>query len=110
MLKPDGVLILSCPNKLEYSDKRNYANEFHVKELYREELGALVGERFPETAWYGQRPSFFSVIAPEDGNSSASADLFETSESQAPDGAAALSWDSAMTCSRSAPGSILMCT
>ena len=47
------------------SDKRNFANEFHVKELYRGELAALVGARFPESSWYGQRPSFFSVIAPE---------------------------------------------
>ena len=65
VLKPDGVLILSCPNKLEYSDKRGFANEFHVKELYREELAKLVGARFPHMDWYGQRPSFFSVIAPE---------------------------------------------
>ena len=65
VLAPDGVLILSCPNKLEYSDKRNYANEFHVRELYRDELAALVGRRFPHLAWYGQRPTFFSIIAPE---------------------------------------------
>ncbi len=65
VLAPGGVLVLSCPNKLEYSDKRDYANEFHVKELYREQLAALVGARFPHVAWYGQRPSFFSVIAPE---------------------------------------------
>ena len=65
VLKPDGVLILSCPNKLEYSDKRRFANEFHVKELYREELGALVARRFPESVWFGQKPTFYSLIAPE---------------------------------------------
>jgi len=65
VLAPDGIVILSCPNKLEYSDKRGYANEFHVKELYRDELEALVAARFQHLAWYGQRPSFFSVIAPE---------------------------------------------
>ena len=65
VLKPGGVLVMSCPNKLEYSDKRNFANEFHVKELYREELAALVGARFPEVDWYGQKPTFYSVIAPE---------------------------------------------
>ena len=65
VLKPDGLFILSCPNKLEYSDKRNFANEFHVKELYRDELAALVSARFPEMTWYGQRPTFFSLIAPE---------------------------------------------
>ena len=65
VLSPEGVLVLSCPNKLEYSDKRDYANEFHVRELYRDELAALVGARFPHVAWYGQRPTFFSIIAPE---------------------------------------------
>jgi SAM-dependent methyltransferase len=79
VLKPGGVLILSCPNKLEYSDKRGFVNEFHVKELYREELATLVGARFPESEWYGQRPSFFSVIAPESGRDAA-AQVVEVTE------------------------------
>jgi SAM-dependent methyltransferase len=66
VLTPEGVLVLSCPNKLEYTDKRDYHNEFHVKELYRAELAQLLGARFPHASWYGQRPSFFSVIAPEE--------------------------------------------
>ena len=65
VLAPDGLLLLSCPNKREYSDRRGFANEFHVRELYREELAALVARRFRHARWYGQRPSFFSVIAPE---------------------------------------------
>jgi ubiquinone/menaquinone biosynthesis C-methylase UbiE len=65
VLAPDGLLLLSCPNKREYSDRRGFANEFHVKELYRDELAALVAPRFRHARWYGQRPSFFSVIAPE---------------------------------------------
>ncbi len=65
VLAPDGLLLLSCPNKREYSDRRGFANEFHVKELYRDELAGLVARRFKHARWYGQRPSFFSVIAPE---------------------------------------------
>jgi ubiquinone/menaquinone biosynthesis C-methylase UbiE len=65
VLTPDGLLLLSCPNKREYSDRRDYRNEFHVKEIYRDELAALVARRFRHARWYGQRPSFFSVIAPE---------------------------------------------
>jgi len=79
VLKPDGVFLLSCPNKLEYSDKRHFENEFHVKELYREELASLLSARFPALQWYGQRPSFFSVIAPE-GNAAAAGDLREVAE------------------------------
>lgn len=78
VLTPDGLLLLSCPNKLEYSDKRDYANEFHVKELYRDELAMLLGARFPHARWYGQRPSFFSLIAPEAG--AAAAQLVEVDE------------------------------
>jgi len=65
VLAPGGVLLLSSPNKAEYSDKRGFSNEFHVKELYREELERLVRERLPEIDWYGQRPAFYSLIAPE---------------------------------------------
>ena len=90
VLKPGGVLVLSCPNKLEYSDKRGFANEFHVKELYREELAALVGARFPHLAWYGQRPSFFSVIAPEGAGPSVG-QLIESAEASITESAATLS-------------------
>lgn len=65
VLAPGGVLLMSCPNKAEYSDKRGFRNEFHVKELYREELDALLRSRFPHADWYGQRPTFYSIIAPE---------------------------------------------
>lgn len=81
VLRPEGVFVLSCPNKVEYSDKRNYANEFHVKELYRDELEALVRARFPHIAWHGQRPSFFSVIARE-GEAPARGELFDVTEAE----------------------------
>ncbi|HUQ27036.1 MAG TPA: class I SAM-dependent methyltransferase [Usitatibacter sp.] len=90
VLKPDGVVVLSCPNKLEYSDKRQFANEFHVKELYREELAALVGGHFPHIAWYGHRPTFFSVIAPE-GLTPAAAELHEVAQADTAESRASLS-------------------
>ena len=81
VLRPGGVLAISCPNKAEYSDKRDHFNEFHVRELYREELAALMRTRFPHAAWYGQRPGFFSVVWPE--QRLASAEVFEVSEAAA---------------------------
>ncbi|HSN20496.1 MAG TPA: class I SAM-dependent methyltransferase, partial [Usitatibacter sp.] len=90
VLKPGGVLILSCPNKVEYSDKRDYANEFHVRELYREELASLVAARFPHCRWYGQRPTFYSVIAPE-APEGARAQLVEVDEERPAEPAPALS-------------------
>jgi ubiquinone/menaquinone biosynthesis C-methylase UbiE len=81
VLRPGGVLILSCPNKLEYSDKRNFVNPFHTRELYRDELAALLAPRFAHALWFRQRASFFSLIWPE-GEPSRS-ELFEVSEDSA---------------------------
>ena len=81
VLRPGGFVVLSCPNKAEYSDKRDHVNEFHYRELYRDELAALVAARFTSAAWYGQRPGFFSVVWPEQGP--ASAEIFEVSEQSA---------------------------
>ncbi len=71
VLAPEGVLLISCPNKVEYTDNRGFVNEFHVKELYRDELRALLERRFPAQRWHGQRPTFYSVIAPEGGAAAA---------------------------------------
>lgn len=90
VLKPGGVLLLSCPNKVEYSDKRAHANEFHVRELYREELAELVAARFPFSEWYGQRPTFYSVIAPE-APEAARGELVEVEEAAASQPARSLS-------------------
>jgi SAM-dependent methyltransferase len=90
VVKPGGVLVLSCPNKVEYSDKRGYANEFHVRELYREELAELVAARFPFSEWYGQRPTFYSVIAPE-APEAARGELVEVDEGAPAQAARALS-------------------
>ena len=78
VLRPDGLVILSCPNKVEYTDKRGWTNEFHVRELYRDELAALIAPRFAHAAWYGQRPSFYSVVWPEQG--APLGQIFEVSE------------------------------
>ena len=79
VLAPEGVLILSSPNRAEYSDARGFTNPFHVKELYRDELAKLVEARFPFLSWYGQRATFFSVIAPESA-AQATGQLVEVAE------------------------------
>jgi lipopolysaccharide biosynthesis protein/SAM-dependent methyltransferase len=66
VLRPGGLLILSSPNKAEYSDKPAYKNPFHVRELYTDELLALVGRHFPVVRHYGQRVTAASVIGNAD--------------------------------------------
>jgi ubiquinone/menaquinone biosynthesis C-methylase UbiE len=65
VLRPDGVLILSSPNKRLYSDAHDYHNEFHVRELYRNELEELLRGAFPHRSWLGQKLLFHSAIWPE---------------------------------------------
>jgi len=62
VLRPDGVLIVSTPDKRVYSDLTGFDNEFHIRELYREEFESLLGRQFPSYRLYGQKLLFQSVI------------------------------------------------
>ncbi|CAG9213007.1 Alpha-L-Rha alpha-1,2-L-rhamnosyltransferase/alpha-L-Rha alpha-1,3-L-rhamnosyltransferase [Paraburkholderia sabiae] len=62
VLRPGGVLVISSPDKHEYSDVPNYRNPFHVKELYRDEFEALLGRWFRSHRMYGQRVRFASTL------------------------------------------------
>lgn len=66
VLAPGGLLIISSPNKRVYSDLAGHHNEFHVKELYFEELDELLRARFEHIAYFGQRISTGSAILPAD--------------------------------------------
>lgn len=62
LLKPDGVLLISSPDKHVYTDLRDYHNEFHVRELYRDEFEGLLNAHFAHTRIYGQKLLFQSVL------------------------------------------------
>jgi hypothetical protein len=62
VLTADGVLVLSAPNPVEYSQARNYSNPFHLHEPTRDELEALLAPLFPVRHWYAQRRYFGSAI------------------------------------------------
>ena len=67
VLRPDGFLMLSSPDKMVYSEKLQNRNEFHVRELYRDELESLLREHFPAYRLYGQKLLFQSAIWSLDG-------------------------------------------
>jgi SAM-dependent methyltransferase len=67
VLAPDGILVISSPNKRLYSDARDYVNPFHLQELYRDDLARLLRARFPAQHWYHQRLAFWSGIWAERG-------------------------------------------
>ncbi len=62
VLKTDGLLIISTPDKAEYSDKTGFENEYHVRELYQNEFAELIGKAFKYTEWMGQKLMFQSAI------------------------------------------------
>jgi SAM-dependent methyltransferase len=70
VLVPGGVLILSSPNKLVYSDLPGFRNPFHVKELYFADLRDLLTRRFRHVAFYGQRLGASSIVHPLSGGAS----------------------------------------
>ncbi len=62
LLRPGGVLVLSSPNKSTYSDISNFKNAFHEKELYFEDLFALMCRHFATVRFFGQRVTAASKI------------------------------------------------
>ena len=66
-LAPGGVLVVSSPDKHTYSDVSGFRNEYHVRELYRDELLALLQPHFANVRLYGQKLLFQSAIWRLDG-------------------------------------------
>lgn len=63
VLSDDGLLIISTPNKLAYSDLPEYRNEYHIRELYLDEFRSLLGGHFPHVAYYSQKNLTGNLIA-----------------------------------------------
>ena len=64
VLRPDGLLIISSPNKKTYSEDLGNHNHFHIKELYLEEFNDLLAASFSQVKLYGQKLLTGSVITP----------------------------------------------
>jgi len=68
VLKSDGILIISTPDKKYYSDATGFVNEFHVKELYKNEFKQLLNSYWSQQIWYSQAMTFNSVMEKLDSN------------------------------------------
>lgn len=64
VLTPDGILIISSPDRTVYSDDRDFQNPFHVRELTSEELLALLESRFTNVRAWGQKLATGSTMWP----------------------------------------------
>lgn len=62
VIKPDGVLIISSPDKKNYTDNTGYVNQYHVKELYYDEFKELLYENFKYNYFFLQNNFSGSMI------------------------------------------------
>jgi ubiquinone/menaquinone biosynthesis C-methylase UbiE len=69
VLKADGMLIISTPDRKYYSDVTRFKNPYHVKELYSDEFRKILNKYFPFVKLIGQTSGTVSVLYPfENGN------------------------------------------
>jgi O-antigen biosynthesis protein len=62
VLKPDGVLVISTPNKAVYADLSKQHNQFHKREFYIEEFTAFLQQVFPNLALFAQGWFLSSIL------------------------------------------------
>jgi SAM-dependent methyltransferase len=63
VLAPGGLLVLSTPNRDEYSANGHH-NEFHVAEMNEAEFRDVLAPHFTPLGWYRQRPTIGSWWRP----------------------------------------------
>jgi 2-polyprenyl-3-methyl-5-hydroxy-6-metoxy-1,4-benzoquinol methylase/FMN phosphatase YigB (HAD superfamily) len=65
-LTPEGILIISTPNPVVYTDESNYHNPFHKRELKYADFMRLLSGYFKQVRVYGQQMFAGSLIAPDE--------------------------------------------
>lgn len=68
VLKDNGALIISTPDKTNYNSTLNEQNEFHIKELETEEFKDLMGRFFDYTKFFFQKITYGSLITNSEKN------------------------------------------
>lgn len=65
VLKPNGVLIMSSPDKINYNKTLSEPNKYHVKELDFSEFESLVNKHFAHADFYFQKLVYGSLLCQE---------------------------------------------
>lgn len=68
VLKEDGILLMSSPDKRIYSDLPGYNNEHHVKEFYRDEFVNFLQPYFENICLYDQFTELSYLLVGENSN------------------------------------------
>jgi glycosyltransferase involved in cell wall biosynthesis/SAM-dependent methyltransferase len=66
VLRADGRLIISSPDRRQYSAVEGNQNPYHVRELDRDEFEQLLGRHFAHVTLIGQRVRSGSLVGPLD--------------------------------------------
>ena len=70
ILRDNGILVISTPDRRMYGEARNEPNPFHERELALEEFLELLSVNFPHVASWGQRTITGSHLNPLDSAAS----------------------------------------
>ena len=65
VLRPEGILIMSTPNKAVYTDKVSGYNQFHIKEFYTDEYVSFLHRYFSDIKAFCQFPDVGYFVAQE---------------------------------------------
>jgi GT2 family glycosyltransferase/2-polyprenyl-3-methyl-5-hydroxy-6-metoxy-1,4-benzoquinol methylase len=55
LLRDDGIVIISTPNKILYSDEPEFDNPYHLRELYFQEFKELLERDYSQVVFFGQK-------------------------------------------------------
>ena len=77
VLTPEGLLIVSTPDKRAYAAETGFDNPFHVHELYFEEFEELLRDQFPQVRMLGQELRYGSRIRLMDTNKASDSTEFQ---------------------------------
>ena len=77
VLTPEGLLIVSTPDKRSYAAATGFDNPFHVHELYLEEFEELLRDQFPQVRMLGQELRYGSRIRLMDTNKASDSTEFQ---------------------------------
>ncbi|GGK78159.1 glycosyltransferase [Rufibacter glacialis] len=64
VLRNNGSLIISTPDRANYSERYNYVNEFHIKEFNAEEFQRFLSRYFTNIEFFSQGFEIISAITP----------------------------------------------
>lgn len=63
ILKPGGFAIISTPDRVNYSERMDYRNEFHIHELSRTEFTTLLEQSFARVKIFAQRQEVAMLLS-----------------------------------------------